>query len=245
MDAKRFGTAACTALLKLLLMIFNVLFFCIGLVFLVVGIYGTRSFKEIFSFTQSSYIYVPIICIGLFMCIVGVLALWCTPKGVTWLLYLYSVVVFVLFLSVFTISILFVVKRDAFENTIHDGISNAMKNYPSVTTIDLAQENLRCCGLNNYTDWFQSKWAAGSNNVPESCCLPNLPHICGHLNLTPLNSTDLFQDGCYKKMKAIIEDKYLIIAGIGFGASFVILLGSLLTCTLSHNLKKNRYEQVE
>ena len=41
-----------------------------------------KAFKDFFSFAPSQAIYVPIICIGIFMTIVGVLSLWCTPKGI-------------------------------------------------------------------------------------------------------------------------------------------------------------------
>ena len=46
-------------------------------------------------------------------------------------------------------------------------------------------------------------------------------------------------------MHDTIEENYLLIGGIGFASAVVILFGSLLTCGLSHNLKKNRYEQVD
>jgi tetraspanin-7 len=179
------------------------------------------------------------------MCIVGVLAMWCTPKGVSWLLHLYSAVIFLLFLAVFTTAILFVVKRDSFEDTIKDGMANAIKTYPNEQlTIDLLQENVHCCGLNNYTDWFTSNWANKSTNVPESCCKPKLDHKCVHLSLTT-QPDDIYTNGCFAILHKTIDDKYLLISGIGFGASLIILFGSLLTCCLIQNLKSNRYETVE
>lgn len=113
MDGKKFKTAACSAFLKTLMMAFNLIFFVIGLAFLIAGIYGFKVFREFFSFAPSTTIYVPIICIGLFMIIVGVLSLWCTPKGVIWLLYVYSALIFVFFVSIFAVSIMFTVKHDA------------------------------------------------------------------------------------------------------------------------------------
>jgi hypothetical protein len=46
-------------------------------------------------------------------------------------------------------------------------------------------------------------------------------------------------------MYGIIEENYLLIGGIGFASAVVILFGSLLSCCLSHNLKANRYEEVQ
>ncbi len=143
MNAKSFGTVAWTALLKTLLLVFNLVFFAMGLAFMIIGIYGIRVFKNFFSFAPASTIYVPFISIGVFMMIVGMLSLWCTPKGVTWLLNMYAVVVFILFVAVLAISVLFVVKRDTFEEKLHEGIGNAMKNYPrDAESVDLMQSTV-------------------------------------------------------------------------------------------------------
>jgi hypothetical protein len=93
-------------------MIFNLLFLLLGLALTIVGIYSYRMFKQFFSFAPSTAIYIPIIAIGVFMIIIGALSLWCTPKGVSYLLYIYAFIVFVLFLAIFTISVLFFARRD-------------------------------------------------------------------------------------------------------------------------------------
>ena len=50
----------------------------------------------------------------------------------------------------------------------HEGITN---------TWDAVQEQLECCGVNNYTDWMQtSKFTSGG--VPDSCCKVSLLEIC-------------------------------------------------------------------
>jgi len=245
MNVKQFGTAAWTALLKTTLFIFNIVFFALGVGFLTIGIYGMTVFKDFFSFAPSNYIYTPFICIGLFMMIVGVLSLWCTPKGVTWLLYLYGIIVFVLFVAVLILSAAFVVKRDTFEKTLETGIKKAMEDYPKdQQSIDLLQETLHCCGNDNYTEWFTTKWAAGENNVPTSCCTKAAGTKCVHLDLST-NLTDIYQAGCYKRVYTTIEDNYVIIGSIGFVSSIIIFFGSLLACGLAQNLRKNSYEQVE
>lgn len=145
MDKKNFATVACTALLKTLLLAFNLIFFAIGLAFFIIGIYGFKVFSHFFSFAPGTSIYVPIICIGLFMMITGILSLWCTPKGVSWLLYIYGVVIFVLFLAIFSTSIVFMVRRDAFENTVKAGIENSVKSYQvknKDTSIDVLQSTV-------------------------------------------------------------------------------------------------------
>lgn len=245
MNAKKFGTAACTALLKTILLAFNLIFFAIGLAFLVIGIYGYKVFSDFFQFAPSSHIYIPLICIGITMMGIGLLSLWCTPKGVSWLLYLYGAIIFVLFVAIFSISVLFMVKRDAFETTLKTSIDNSIKNYPKEKeSIDLLQSTIKCCGLENYADWFTTTWANKKNSVPDSCCKVQNKLECNHENLGK-NLTDIYQQGCYSKVYNTIEENYGFIGGIGFASSLIIFGGSLLSCALASNIKKNKYEEME
>jgi multisubunit Na+/H+ antiporter MnhG subunit len=242
MNGKSFGTVAWTAFLKTLLLVFNLVFFAIGLAFLVIGIYGIKVFKNFLQFAPANTIYVPIICIGLFMMIVGILSLWCTPKGVSWLLHVYGVVVFVLFLSVMAVSVLFVVKRDAFEGKLEEGIQTSIDKYPNDSeSIDLIQSTLKCCGTKNLTDWFKTEWAQQKRSVPLSCCKNQSK--CDHTDMKNFN--DVYQKGCYQMIYTTIESNFALISGISFASAIIILGGSLISCSLARNLNKNRYEQVQ
>ena len=91
----------------------------LGVLLFTIGIYGLSVSNVLFiTFVSQKAIYLPILFIGLFMMFVGSLSLWCSPKGVTWLLYLYGVIIFVLFAAVFILSALLVVRHDAVSKTI-------------------------------------------------------------------------------------------------------------------------------
>lgn len=140
---KSFKTMAFTALLKSILILFNILFLFIGLSFMLIGIYGFKMFKQFFSFAPSTAIYVPILSIGLFMILVGALSLWCIPKGVSSLIYLYAIVVFLLFLSAFTVSLLFISRRETVETTFKTGIDRMINLYPNESdAMDLLQSKV-------------------------------------------------------------------------------------------------------
>uniref|UniRef100_A0A8C0G9F1 Tetraspanin n=1 Tax=Chelonoidis abingdonii TaxID=106734 RepID=A0A8C0G9F1_CHEAB len=49
---------------------------------------------------------------------------------------------------------------------------------------NIIQEEMHCCGVTDYTDWFP---VLGTNVVPDRCCMEN-SQDCGR------NSTDLFED---------------------------------------------------
>lgn len=239
----RCGSATCTAMLKTLLFFFNVIFFALGGCLVLIGIYGLKDLNMPLRFVSASSVWTVLLCIGMFMVLVAVLSFWCIPKGVSWLLKLYAVIVFMLFVAVVCASSVFIVKRDSLEESIQTGIADLLENYPTKSvSIDLMQSKIHCCGLENYTDWFRTPWANKVNNVPSSCCINMVS--CVHMNLNPLNATDIWQEGCFSKVRSVIEDQYTFIGGIGFAGAFLIFFGSVLSWWLARNIKNNQYESM-
>ncbi|XP_053496420.1 peripherin-2a [Ictalurus furcatus] len=100
--------------------------------------------------------------------------------------------------------------------TLAEGLKNGMKYYKDTDvpghcymkrTLDLMQMEFRCCGNNNYKDWFEIQWISNryldfsskevkdriSSNVdgqylldgvPFSCCNPSSPRPCIHYQVT-------------------------------------------------------------
>lgn len=243
-ETRTFGSRACTALLKTLLLIFNALFLLIGALLLTIGIYGLTVTNVLFvQFAPNNAVYTVFVCIGLFMVFVGSLSLWCTPKGITWLLYLYATIVFVLFAVVFMISALLVVRRDAVESSLKTGIATEMQAYSNDhnKAMDLLQSKLSCCGSANYTDWESTPWSNQTHSVPKSCCRNTT--ACHNEN--PINKSDIYERGCYQLLENLIERNYAAIGGIGFASSILIFFGSILACSLSRNIQQSRYEQIQ
>jgi len=204
-----------------------------------VGVYGLKVFKNFFEFTNGNHLYIPILVIGIVMTVVGILSLWFTPKGLSWMLYIYGVIVFALFLVIFFMSILFMVKRKPIENELKLSIERSIQIYNETgqpKPIDLIQKNFRCCGSMSYTDWFKSPWSNNQKIVPQSCCIKT--------NCTNTLTDQIYTQGCSSLLDDIIENNYALIGGIGFGSAILILAGSLLSCALASHLRKYRYEQM-
>uniref|UniRef100_A0A8C1ZSA8 Si:dkey-21c1.4 n=1 Tax=Cyprinus carpio TaxID=7962 RepID=A0A8C1ZSA8_CYPCA len=102
------------------------------------------------------------------------------------------------------------------EFTLAEGLKNGMKYYKDTDTpgrcymkrtLDLMQMEFRCCGNNNYKDWFEIQWVSNryldfsskevkdriSSNVdgkylmdgvPFSCCNPSSPRPCIQQQIT-------------------------------------------------------------
>ncbi|GFR27523.1 uncharacterized protein TNCT_584961 [Trichonephila clavata] len=92
------------------------------------------------------------------------------------------------------------------------GFSKIMQNYNARSEkniyLDGIQEQIKCCGTDNYMSWFQTSWADGKRIVPASCC-KNLK-FCH--NLEPLIVTDIYEKGCFKvfdNYSAIVDGSYI------------------------------------
>ena len=93
----------------------------------------------------------------------------------SFMIYAYSVILFGILLAQFGAGITaFVMKgdlKDGIETKMVDGMDNyGGEDYGGVTdTWDFVQQELKCCGVNNYTDWGRVEgWREGV--VPNSCC---------------------------------------------------------------------------
>ncbi|KAG5831301.1 peripherin-2b [Anguilla rostrata] len=106
--------------------------------------------------------------------------------------------------------------RLSLQSTLAEGLKNGMKYYKDTDTpgrcfmkktLDMMQIEFRCCGNNNYKDWFEIQWISNRyldfsssevkdrvlsnvegkflmDGVPFSCCNPNSPRPCIQFQLT-------------------------------------------------------------
>ena len=91
------------------------------------------------------------------------------------MVYTYSVILFGILVAQFGAGIAaFAMKgdlNDAIETKMVDGMANyGAEDHGGVTeTWDFVQQEVHCCGVNNFTDWRSVEgWHNGS--VPRSCC---------------------------------------------------------------------------
>jgi hypothetical protein len=92
---------------------------------------------------------------------------------------------------------------------------------------DQTQRELKCCGVNNSSDW---------RLVPDSCCL----HF--HVGCARLNQPLLFADGCVQAVKHLILTNVAIV-GIFSAVIFAIqLIGISFACCLSKSILKDFHE---
>jgi len=114
--------------------------------------------------------------------------------------------------------------RGIIDNKLHDAMVDSLKKYPNDTNvakaIDEMQKELKCCGVDNYTDWK----LVVSTKPPASCCKNNQSSTCP--------DTDLYKTGCYSVLRdAFIKHIVALYAVVG-SCGFLLLVALMSACFL-------------
>ena len=95
------------------------------------------------------------------------------------MVYTYSVIVLAILLAQFGAGIAAFVLKGDLNDTIESNMVDGMNNYGTeehggvTDTWDFVQQELKCCGVDTYTDWGKVQgWSQYNNSitVPDSCC---------------------------------------------------------------------------
>ncbi|RNA31726.1 tetraspanin-3-like [Brachionus plicatilis] len=134
----------------------------------------------------------------------------------------------------------------------HKQMSSLSQNF------DFIQHKLECCGQFNYTDWKDTWWYENSRSrvgsVPQSCCVnyamnsaderggyvkrvggsaaSALPNYCRAESPEPTPVDNYYPNGCYAKLRSLVNDQFVYISGVCLGLLVVQFVGIFSTCIL-------------
>ncbi|XP_038136950.1 CD151 antigen-like, partial [Cyprinodon tularosa] len=108
-------------------------------------------------------------------------------------------------------------------------------------SVDKLQQQFKCCGSQNFSDWTDSKWIQSVGNerlVPDSCC-KTPSELCGRRD-HPSNIYRV-EGGCIEQLENFLRSHLYILGAVGVGIAFLQLVGMMFTCCLCRNLKEDLY----
>ncbi|KAI4897812.1 hypothetical protein NFI96_018286 [Prochilodus magdalenae] len=245
-------TTCGTVCLKYLLFTFNFMFWLAGGAVMAVGIWTVAAKSDYISLLSSRIYAVSayiLILAGVIVMITGVLGCCATFKEQRRLLRVY----FVLLLCIFLLEILAGVLAYIYYQQLNEELKNNLKetmvqkyrqpNQDHVTSaVDKLQQEFKCCGSKNYSDWAESVWIRSANSserlVPDSCCKSQRDG-CG----TRDHPSNIYrvEGGCITKLEQFILDHLKIIGAVGVGIASVQIIGMIFTCCLYRSLKSEPY----
>ncbi|XP_078675900.1 CD9 antigen-like isoform X2 [Branchiostoma floridae x Branchiostoma belcheri] len=114
--------------------------------------------------------------------------------------------------------------NELIENSLN---SLANKNYTEYSTaeqalIDTLQKEMECCGMNSTDDW---------DPKPSSC-------VCD-ISLTNCVTPGNWNRACTPQVIAFIARNIYIIGGVGIAFGAVMIMGTILACSLCNAVKKS------
>lgn len=212
--------------IRVLLFAFNVLFTLIGIGLIASGAYVQINLKGYSDIIGGHFSAAAIFLIVLGVLIFMIAAFGCCGayKENYCCIMTFAVILIIICICELAAGIAGFVYKDKVDEKVRNLMEETIKNGKANADWDKVQEEFKCCGVVNASDW---------NNIPSSCCP-------GSGNCTIANA---YKIGCYTKLTDFVKDKIVVIGGIGLAFAFIQLIGILFACCLGRAVKKE-YEVV-
>lgn len=245
-----------TICLKYLLLLFNLLFWLAGGAVLAVGVWTLVEKSDYVSLLNSSFYSASayiLIAAGVIVIVTGIIGCCATLKETKSLLIVYlSLLLFIFLLEIIAAVLAYITYQECFpfchqlDEELRQNLKVTMQQKykqpgeESVTqAVDKLQQEFKCCGSHNYSDWTDSGWIQENERfVPDSCC-KTPSDLCGRRD-HPSNIYKT-EGGCIEKMEDFILSQLYILGVVGIGTAFLQLVGMMFTCCLYRNLKEDPY----
>lgn len=229
------GKGACGACgikcIKYLLIIFNVVFWLVGLAILAIGIWIAvdPSIKDkLGGGDHLDYLRIGayvIIGVGAFIALVGFLGCCGAMKESQCMLVTFFILLLLVFCALLAVGIWAVIMRNNIDDVIGDYLEELMKKYntndAAKETWNSIQNSAECCGVISSADWV-------TKGIP-------IPGSCG---------TDaLLREGCKQVIWDFLKDNAAVVGGVAIGVACIMLLGMIFSCCLCCAIRKGEGEK--
>ncbi|XP_060944277.1 tetraspanin 34a [Limanda limanda] len=235
----------CSSFLKMMMFIFNGGIFVAGAAIMGVGIWVKVDSSSLLGIldnlpdapdglSQLVYVSYLLIAVGAVLLVIGFLGCCGAIKESRCMLLTFFIIVLIIFIIEVAGAVVLLVFKDVAKELLQD-VGTAVEtsieeNYgkdDGFTSIwDTTMTEFKCCGFNNYTDFYGSPFNSDGNAFPITCC-----------NSTKGNCTE-YQvefsevDGCFNKLLALIENNAVVIAGVALGIVAIEIAAMVVSMVL-------------
>ncbi|KAM4610487.1 CD63 antigen isoform 1-T2 [Polymixia lowei] len=224
---------------KFLLFFFNFIFWLCGLALIVLGILVQVALHSTFMIHDASASAAPLVIIGVGVVIFFIAFFGCCGA---WKENYCMITTFAIFLSLVIIveigaAIAGYIFRGRVTGIVQNSLTEMISKYNNSTdefkrTVDKLQEDLKCCGVSNSSDWKNYK--PDGNSVPDSCCL-NVTVNCGVQAMT--NASRVHEEGCQTAVEDLLKKniQWVIVAALVI--AFLQIMGIVFSCMLMRGIR--------
>ncbi|NXK19943.1 TSN1 protein, partial [Arenaria interpres] len=214
----------CFTFIKVMMILFNLAIFLSGGALMGVGIWvavDDQSFVKIFGTLSSSVLQVVhvgyfLIAIGAILLVIGFLGCYGAQKESKCLLIMFFSVVLIIFIAEIAAAVVALVYTGFAETLLTAVVTPLLQEKygqeESFTKIwNTTMEEVKCCGLNNYTDFTNSTWYKEHQVYPDACWIRELLPLAH-----PVLSGCLLQ-GCFNQILGEIKTNAGVVGGVAAG----------------------------
>ncbi|ESP04271.1 hypothetical protein LOTGIDRAFT_237453 [Lottia gigantea] len=226
--------------IKFIIFAFNFLFVIVACGLIGLGSYIQITLSEFFDFFGNEFAGpgIVLIIVGLVIFVVATFGCCGALKENYCCIMTFAVLLGIIFVIQIAAGISGFILRESMRTEIVKILKNAEPNYgknDGVTkTWDKLQRKFECCGVDNYTEWFDY---TADKSVPESCCKDAESAACKNRTQT-ITDDDFYTRSCVKGFVGWLQDEIGIVGGAGIGLAFVEVVGIILACCLAMAIRK-------
>ncbi|KAJ8381017.1 hypothetical protein SKAU_G00017950 [Synaphobranchus kaupii] len=234
---------------KTVLLFLSLIFWVAGGALAYVGSYVLKSYNNYDNFLEDKYTLIPaaiIIGVAVVMFIIGIVGCCATLRESKVGLGFFLIIILVILAAEVTAFVFGFIYRSKIKGDLEKTMTDVFQKYngqsAETRAVEYLQKELKCCGVQNYTDWTRTTWYSTHNNmVPTSCCRANSTDCTGRLDQLDL----LNVEGCEAKLVQLLQDvlsyAMLVILGFAIIKFFGILSVCVITCRRGRNVYQPLY----
>jgi len=222
---------------KTVLLFLSLVFWAAGAALAYVGAYVIKSYDNFDNFIQDKYTLIPaaiIIGVSVVMFVFGLVGCCATIRESKVGLSFFFLIIMVIFAAEVAALVLSFIYQGKINGDLERSMNDTFAKYETQDTetkaVDYLQTQLQCCGVKNYTSWFNTTWFRSHNTtVPMSCCKNSTTQCTGRLDQTDL----LNLEGCEAKLEHLLQDVlgYAMLVILGF--AIIKFFGMLSVCVIT------------
>ncbi|KAK2543379.1 tetraspanin-1 [Columba livia] len=234
----------CFTFIKVMMILFNLAIFLGGGTLLGVGIWVSvdgQSFVNIFGALSSSVLQVVnvgyfLIVIGSILLVIGFLGCCGAQKESKCLLIMFFSVVLIIFIAEIAAAVVALAYTGLAETLLTTAVTPLLKEkYGTDTSFteiwNITMNEVKCCGLTNYTDFTGSPWNKENNGYPPACCDNQSP--CNETLAAERNVT-----GCFHQILEEIRTNAGVVGGVAAGIAALEIASMAVSMYLYCHLDK-------
>ncbi|XP_042549702.1 tetraspanin-16 isoform X1 [Dipodomys spectabilis] len=229
--------------LKKLISCFNGVVAASGVTLIALGLgvkYGRASMTTVLGLSCAyllhfGYLFLVLGCVIIPLALAGWYGATKESRGTLLFCFLFMVTILIVEITATSVILAFFpIVRDV---ALEHNFATLRKNYKGYNEPDdfsaqwnLVMEKLKCCGVNNYTDFSGSSFQMTTGHTyPRGCCKSIGTPTCDGQNV----STEVIHhEGCFSKLLKITRTHSLTLSGVSLGAAMIQLPGILATLLL-------------